>query len=267
MEPEALTQTKYQLLREKIKAQGRLAIAFSGGVDSSLLAKVCHDQLGKGALLLFADSPLLPDGSRQEAVATAQAIGARLLVVDFDPLAAPEFVVNPPDRCYHCKRLILTRFLALAGELGFTALAEGTNLDDLSRDRPGLRAVAELGVISPLSAAKLSKTEIRSISRALGLSTWDKPAASCLATRIPAGRPVTRKALELVERAEAVLTELGYQGSRARLTEDGCRLELAAGGLGLMADRGDFIRVRERLRGLGLAKVFLDLLEREGILS
>ncbi len=267
MEPEAHTQTKYQWLREEIKARGRLALAFSGGVDSSLLAKVGHDLLGEGALLLFADSPLLPDGTRQEAAATAQAIGARLLVVNFDPLAVPEFAANPPDRCYHCKRLILTRFLALAGEQGFATLAEGTNLDDLSRDRPGLRAVAELKVISPLAAAGLSKPEIRSISRALGLSTWDRPAASCLATRIPAGRPVTRQALELVESAEAVLTELGYQGSRVRLAADDCRLELAAGGLGRMAGRGDFVRVRERLRGLGFAKVFLDLLEREGILS
>ncbi len=238
MELDLGTQAKYQALREWVKSQGRLAIAFSGGVDSSLLAKVCHDLLGEGAVLLFADSPLQPARTRLEAIATAQAIGARLRVIEFAPLAAPEFAANPPDRCYHCKKMILARFFALAREQGFSLLAEGTNADDLSRDRPGMRAVAELKALSPLAAAGLAKREIRALSRSLGLSTWNRPAASCLATRIPTGHPVTAQALALVARAEAALEELGYQGCRVRLAEDGCRLELAAGDIVRMAGSG-----------------------------
>lgn len=264
--PSPLNQ-KYQQLKDILLGYGRVAVAFSGGVDSSLVVKIGHDLLGCDLLSLFADSLLQPQEEREGALATAQAIGAPLEMVPFNPLALPEFVANPIDRCYHCKKAIFSTFLDLAGHRGIPWLVDGTNSDDLRQHRPGRLALAELGVKSPLAEAGLSKEEVRHLSRALGLSTWDKPSASCLATRVPATTPITASALALVERAERYLHGLGYQGCRVRLRNDTATLELAAGGIARLGAQGDFKKVRDHLHSLGLEKVFLDLLERESILS
>jgi uncharacterized protein len=260
-------QQKYRAVQVMVSGHGRLAVAFSGGVDSSLLLKIAHDTLGDKVLALFADSVVQPEEERQAALDTAKAIGASLEVVDFDPLSLPEFVANPIDRCYHCKKSIFSTFLERAGKQKISRLADGTNLDDLSQDRPGARALSELGVVSPLAEAGLTKEEIRELSRALGLPTWDRHSASCLATRIPANTPITVADLELVDKAERFLHQRGYYGCRVRLADGTCYLELAAGDIARMASGGDFVAVRDYLYSLGAGKVFLDLLERASILS
>ena len=185
----------------------------------------------------------------------------------FAPDSLPEFAANPSDRCYHCKKAIFSTFLALARERHIPWLADGTNSDDLQQHRPGQRAVTELGVRSPFTEAGLAKEEIRLLSRALGLSTWNKPSASCLATRIPTHTPITMTNLGLVETAERTLHTLGYHGCRVRLLGTALTIELAAGDIARLAGHGDFITVRTYLYSLGAEKVFLDLLERESILS
>lgn len=259
---------KYQQVKKLLLGYGRVAVAFSGGVDSSLLVKIGHDTMGNGLLALFADSLLQPEEEREGALATAQEIGATLEVVQFAPLALPEFSNNPVDRCYYCKKAIFSAFLDKAGHRHIPCLVDGTNSDDRHQYRPGGRALAELGVKSPLAEAGLNKEEIRRLSRALGLTTWNKPSASCLATRIPAGTPITASALTLVDKAERYLHGLGYHGCRVRLSSAGnAFLELAGGDIARLGAQGDATKVRDHLNSLGVGKVFLDLLERESILS
>lgn len=261
-------QKKFDVLKKILRGYGQLAIAFSGGADSSLLLNVAHDTLGNNnTLAFFADSPVQPAGERQEAIDTALAIGAAIEIIPFNPLALPEFTENSQLRCYHCKKTIFSTFLTLAGQRHFPWLADGTNLDDLSKDRPGSRAVAELGIKSPLAEACLTKSEIRELSRLLGLPTWNKPSASCLATRIPAGTPITATDLAIVDKAEQMLHTLGYHGCRVRLAASTCHLELAAGDIARLVSSGEYEPVRDALLALGTSKVFLDLSERESILS
>lgn len=258
---------KYQTVRDIIKGYRRLAIAFSGGVDSSLLLKIAHDALGKNTMAMFADSVVQPEKERQDAVDTAQSIGACLKIVAFDPLALAEFTANQARRCYYCKKSIFSTFMELARQQDFPCLADGTNHDDLSQDRPGAQAVAELGVKNPLAEAALTKGEIRQLSRALGLSTWNKPSASCLATRIPTNTIITAADLAMVGKAEHYLHDLGYHGCRVRLAAATFYLELADGDIARLADRREFGAIRDYLYALGAKKVFLDLLERASILA
>jgi len=246
----------------------RIAIAFSGGVDSSLLLKIAHGTLGDGnTLALFADSCVQSVEERQQALETATAIGARVERVNFLPLSVPGFVENGVMRCYHCKKNIFSAFLEGARQQEIPLLVDGTNLDDLGMDRPGMRAVVELGVQSPLADAGMTKRDIRILSRALGLRTWNRPSASCLATRIQTGIPITVERLSIVERAERTLQQLGYFGCRVRITEAAFIVELVAGDMARLVNSNDFVTVRKSLCSLGAKKVFLDLFEREGILA
>lgn len=260
-------QKKLSTLEEILGSLGRVAIAFSGGVDSALLLKVAHDTLGENAIAFFADSEVQPLEERQGAIAMSDLIGISLEIVEFKPLALPEFAANGSRRCYHCKKSIFSTFLALAQQRAFPWLADGTNHDDLSKDRPGALAVAELGVKSPLAEVRLSKNEIRELSRHFDLPTWNKPSASCLATRIPTGIAITAADLATIGEAERILHELGYHGCRVRLTGTTCYLELVAGDITRLLANGNFMTVRDSLLALGANKVFLDLLERESILS
>lgn len=258
---------KYQQLEETIRNYGSIAIAFSGGVDSSLLLKVAHDTLGNNTLALFADSVVQTMEERQSALNTAKGIGATLQPVNFDPLIVPEFSANTPNRCYHCKKNIFSAFIELARQHNFPILADGTNLDDLSMERPGMQAVLELGVKSPLAEASLTKHEIRLLSKALGLTTWNKHSASCLATRIETNMPITVERLSLIERAERHLHTLGYLGCRVRLNGTIFIIELSTGDIPRITQHIEFTHILDFFFSLGATKVFLDLLERESILS
>jgi len=200
---------KERRLLEALAEHPALAVAFSGGVDSSYLLAAALAALGPARVLaLTADSPFVPRRELDMARQTAGQMEARHIVVPLDPLAEATIAANPPDRCYYCKRLVFTALLAEARQAGMATLAHGANADDRRDERPGQRAADELGVIAPLDDAGLTKEEIRALSRRRGLPTWDTPAQACLATRVPTGTPLSAEALERIERAETALQAL-----------------------------------------------------------
>lgn len=217
---------KYRQLRRRLAGLKQVAVAFSGGADSSFLWYAARAVLGDGALAIHAASPMQAPGEPENACRVAAAIGGSLLVRQLDPLSWPEVAANPPERCYFCKKRIYTDFLAAAAEHGMVTLLDGTNLDDLSDHRPGLRAVRELGVLTPLADAGLRKGEVRQLSRQCSLSTWDRPSSSCLATRFASDHPLTLPGLTQVARCEEFLHSLGFVGCRVRHRGDWGRIEV-----------------------------------------
>ena len=248
---------KYTALREYIASLGSVAVAFSGGVDSTLLLRVAHDVLGAKAVAVTMSSSLFPHRELDEAQAFCKSIGAEQIILHIDELAIDGFRDNPPDRCYLCKRALFTRLQAVARERGLAHVIEGSNVDDVGDYRPGLRAISELGIKSPLRHAGLTKEEIRALSRELGLPAWDKPSYACLASRFVYGERITPEKLAMVERAENFLLSLGFRQMRVRLHGMLARVEL------LPEDFGKFIELREQiyaeLKGLGFSYVTLDV--------
>lgn len=217
---------KYALLRDTLLGLGNVAVAYSGGVDSSLLLKVAYDELGDGVMALIAVSPLLPRSELKNAVEVAEEIGASLMQVPVGNLDDEHLVMNPKDRCYWCKLQDLGELGSKAKKLGFGTLVDGTNADDRRAPRPGLRSLEETGTRSPLAEAGLSKAEVRELARSLGLSNWNKPSNPCLASRIPYGERITAEKLDRIERAEDALRSLGFRQVRVRLHGDLARIEL-----------------------------------------
>jgi len=258
---------KQQRLHEIITALDSVAVAYSGGVDSSYLLAVCIDVLGpERVLALTADSPLMPRAELERAKDLARSLGAQHRLVPIDELAIPEVAGNPPRRCYHCKR---ARFVALAQvanaerhlrEAGGARLLHGENADDQGDRRPGAVAARELGVRAPLAEAGLTKTEIRELSRRRGLPTWNQPAAACLATRFPYGTPLTREGLERVERGEDLLREvLGAIQVRLRDHYPMARIEVPPGEMVRLITPEFRTEIAQALRALGYRYVTLDL--------
>lgn len=245
--------------REKLATElrrfDRLAIAFSGGCDSTLLAEAARRTLGEpNVLLLLADSALLPRAEAERALKLAAAAKLRLEVLELDPLADERVRANDRLRCYHCKRRIFTALFERARALGFAALADGANLDDRGDYRPGAKASDELGVVHPLR--EFPKAEIRELAKEWELPTWNLPAAACLASRIPTGTPLDGASLALVEAGEAAVAELGYSGFRVRKTGPAAaRLEFREDDL--VRAQSEFAALEARLRGLGFAAVTL----------
>jgi len=223
-------------LREIIKAHGRLAVAYSGGLDSTLLTAVAHQELGDDALAITAKSPVYGKDELTFARKFCAERGIRHEVIEGVPLSAPCFAEHPEDRCYHCKLAVFGKAIAFVKELGFEVLADATNQDDLGDYRPGLKAGAELGVAKPLLEAGMGKAEIRRISQALGLPDWDRPSNACLASRIPYGVAVTKERVEMVENTERAIKELGFKQVRARFHGDLVRIEVGADEVERMLD-------------------------------
>ncbi len=238
----------------------RTALAFSGGVDSTYLLWAARDA-GAQVRAYFVQSPFQPRFEREDARRLAKELGAELCVLDLDVLADPEIAANPPDRCYFCKRRIFSVIQAAARADGFPLVIDGTNASDDAGDRPGMRALAELGVRSPLRECGLSKAEIRRRSQAAGLFTWDKPAYACLATRVPAGEAITAEKLRVTETAENALFALGFTDFRVRLLSGFARVQVPADQMTrLVEQRGEIIRQLGPL----YQGVLLDLEERHG---
>ena len=251
---------KYQALCDNLRAFGKLAVAFSGGVDSMLLLRASVDALGAGNVLAVnAAAVNFPAWERCEADEYCRALGVRLLTVAFRPLEVPGFRENPPERCYLCKRALFEELLRAAGEQGFPTVVEGTNLDDENDYRPGLAAIAELGVLSPLRKAGLTKRDIRSLSRELGLPAWDKPSNACLATRIPYGEAITEETLERIDRAEAFMRSLDFRQVRVRAHGTLARIEVPPHEIDRFLDEGMRLRVTDACKQFGFTHVSLDL--------
>lgn len=215
-------------LHDFFTAHPRAAVAFSGGVDSAYLLCAAAKS-GCDVRAYIAKSPFQPAFELADARALASRLSVPLTVVELDPLADPRIRANPADRCYHCKQMIFSALRQTARADGFDLLLDGTNASDDQGDRPGMRALEELGVLSPLRMCGLTKADIRRLSREAGLSTWSKPAYACLATRFPVGMELTAEQLSRVERAESALFELGFTDLRVRLCRDGsAKLQLTA---------------------------------------
>lgn len=246
-------------LRDFFAEHPRAALAFSGGVDSAYLL---YAALAYGADVrpYFVDSAFQPRFELADARRLCGELGAELQVLPVDILAEPRVAANPPDRCYHCKRAIFSAVAAAAARDGYPLLLDGTNASDPEGDRPGMRALRELAVRSPLRECGLAKGEVRRRSREAGLFTWDKPAYACLATRVPAGEPITAEALARTERAEGFLSSLGFTDFRVRLLGGCARVQVAAGQLSLALERrGEIISELKRHYG----GVLLDLEARD----
>ena len=235
------------------------ALAFSGGADSSYLLYAAL-QRGADVRPYFVKSPFQPAFELEDARRLAEQLEVELTVLPVDILAVPEVAANPPERCYHCKRAIFSAIASAAAGDGYSLLLDGTNASDAEGDRPGMRALRELEVRSPLRECGLTKEEIRRLSREAGLFTWDKPAYACLATRVPAGEPITAEALARTEWAEGFLSSLGFTDFRVRLLGGCARVQVAAGQLPLALERrGEIISELKRHYG----GVLLDLEARD----
>ena len=217
---------KYKNLQSRLRELGSLAVAFSGGVDSTFLLQVAHDVLGDCALAVTAAPPFVPSREQKEAADFCRESGIRQIVIPPEALDIDSIRHNPPDRCYHCKRMIFGRIIKTAEQNGISHVAEGSNTDDTGDYRPGMRAIRELGVLSPLLEADLSKSDIRTLSKELSLPTWDKPSFACLASRFVYGETITDERLSMVDRSEQLLLDLGFRQFRVRIHGDLARIEI-----------------------------------------
>lgn len=258
MQPLSLEQ-KLHRLRQIIAAMDSVLVAFSGGIDSTVVLKVAYDQLGDSVIGVTAISPTLPAVELEIATRVAKEIGARHELVETDQLRIPAFTENDASRCYHCKTDLYRLLSTLRETRAAAVIVDGTNLDDLGDDRPGIKAAREWGVRSPLVEAGLSKSDVRLLAKDLGLSNWDKPAAACLSSRIPRGITITRDKLSRVERAEEVLFAEGFRHCRVRDHGEIARIEIAQDELPQMLEGGRGARISRRIKEFGFRFVTIDL--------
>jgi len=256
------TSTKLRMLEEWFKQAGSVVVAFSGGVDSTLVAKAASMVLGEKAVAVTGDSASLPPRELEAAKGLAAHMGVRLIVRRMHEVENPKYAMNPSNRCYYCKTELYAELTRIAKELGVSAVVDGTNADDLKDHRPGYLAAKEWGIRSPLAEVGLTKAEVRRVSRFLGLPTADKPAAACLASRIPYGEYITEERLRRVARAEEIVARLtGARQVRVRDHGDAemARIEVARGERRLFFDEAVLDRLDAELRALGFTYVAFEL--------
>lgn len=250
---------KWGRLAEILRGMESAVLAYSGGVDSSLLLKAGVDALGGKFLAVTALSETYPAAELADAREFARSVGAAHLVIESDELRSEDFCKNTPERCYFCKSELFGKLASLARERGFAQVLDGSNLDDLADHRPGRRAAAEHSVRSPLIEAKFTKQDVRELARSFNLPLWDKPSLACLASRIPYGTRVTPAILSTIGKAEDVLVGMGFQQVRVRHHGDTARIEISPDDFGRISADGTAGRIASALRKLGYTYVCLDL--------
>lgn len=259
MEKKDRLERKYGQLKDRIASEGKAAVAFSGGVDSVFLLYAAKEALGEQVLALTVSLHAVPKKELEEAASFCITYNIRHRIEKVDEFGIKGFADNPPDRCYLCKKTLFTKMLAIAKEEGVPVLMEGSNLDDQGDYRPGLRALQELKIQSPLKDAGFTKAEIREMSRRLGLPAWEKPSMACLASRFVYGEKITPEKMEMVEEAEACLTALGFIQRRVRMHGNLARIELLQEDIPRIMEENRYRQVRSRLTELGFSYVTLDL--------
>lgn len=256
---------KVKKAKDEIKKYGKVIVAFSGGVDSLYLLKLAVDTLGSSNVLaVTATSPLSTVGEADNAKELSCKFGVEHIIVELDELSEPKIANNPIDRCYHCKRFRYEQLLKLGDEKGYEVVLDGSNFSDLADYRPGMLACMELGIVSPLKAAELTKDEIRELLREAQIPEWNAPSRACLASRIPYGDNLTQEKLYKVDRAEQFLMSLGFENLRVRLHGDIARIELLKEDLHLVFEKKLAGVISERFKEYGFKFVTIDI---EGLRS
>jgi uncharacterized protein len=251
---------KMKRLREIIREMDSVLVAFSGGVDSSFLLKMAQDTLGRERVVaVTARSPVYPKREYAAARKLARAIDVQHLFIDSNELDLPQFAANPVNRCYHCKKELFTQLKEIGRKMNLSSIAEGSTLDDEKDFRPGMEAIREMSIRSPLREAGLTKGEIRAQSRKLGLPTWNKPSLACMASRLPYGDRIAPEGLGQIERAEQFLIHLGFCQVRVRHHGNTARIEIPPEEIGSLLEPRTRSRIVKRLKEIGFTYVTLDL--------
>ena len=250
---------KLKSLQEYLSSLGSVAVAFSGGVDSTLLLKVSHSLLADNAIAITVSASFTAHREMTEAENFCRANHITQITLHVDGSEIDGFTDNPPDRCYICKREIFTRIINAAREHGITNVIDGSNLDDLGDYRPGMKALRELGVISPLLQCRFTKSDVRELSRELNLSTWDKPSFACLASRFVYGEKITPSKLQMVERSEELLMSMGFKQVRVRIHGDIARIEILPEDFPRIIQDAERTKIYDTLKGYGFSYVALDM--------
>lgn len=247
-------------LKEYLKKLQSVAVAYSSGVDSTFLLKVAKDVLKDQVIAVTAKSCSFPKRELDEALLFCEEEGIKHVICETDELSIEGFAKNPPDRCYICKKAIFNNFINAAKAHGITNVVEGSNLDDEGDYRPGLKAISELNIISPLRECNLTKADIRALSKHLGLSTWEKPSYACLSSRFVYGETITAEKLAMVEKAEQLLMDMNFHQIRVRMHGMAARIEIDSSEFSRIVDDKIRTKIYKEFKNIGFTYVSLDLL-------